>query len=910
MTNFSINFTYPWFLLLLIPAVGVTLITYFRVSKKYRKTRNRITSMVLNIVGMTLCIAVLAGMNFSYDLPNTENEVILLVDRSASGEKVQEEKDEFVQAVVDKLSSGYKIGVVTFGFDQVYAVELTTDAASVYDRYLQADLPDDSATDIAAALTYARTLFSNPQSGKIVLIGDGLETDEEALSVVKAVAADGIIIDTAYFADDGVKTDIQLQGVSLPDYNVAVGETFSVSVDINSTFEGEAVLTVYDNDQKGNSVTFTAEKGEQTVSIEHYFALPGLHSLRFEVQCAADKAEENNVYYTYKYLEVFDKLLIIDGGHTEGETGSMETLLAESSYEVTVRKIGTDVIPSTVRELQEYDQVILMNVAEGDMPDGLEDALYTYVHDIGGGLFTVGGSKTDESGEEVGNAYNRADLYGTTYQDMLPVEAINYTPPVAVMIIIDSSGSMATEDSTTGKTYFELAQEGAISCLNSLTERDYCGVMVFETEYEMVQDIQPVTQRYKIAEAIDALTLNYGGTTYSTAIEYAGRALMAVKNVERRHIILVSDGEPTESSEYYQYYTQLNYENAGITLSLVQINGAQINVSDDVKKMVELGNGRLYDVWDPSTLPSVMREELTVDEIKEVIYEDFTPTISNYTAIVSGISQKDMPVLQGYYGTKAKSGATVVLSGAYVPIYAQWKYGEGMVGSFMCDLNGTWSASFLASETGQIILKNIILALFPTESIRYSEIEAVFREDNYHTQVSVYTSVEEGESIRVTITEQLQDGQVEPTKQVFTPTSAEDYSRINFILTQPGIHTVLIEKLNADGVTEAKYSTYRVLSYSEEYDLSRDVTEGKELLEKIAASGKGNVLEDAWDVLENIERKLHKEYDPVIPFIIIAIVLFLLDIAVRKFKFKWIHELIRERKDKQALARKATGGEQ
>jgi cellobiose-specific phosphotransferase system component IIC len=63
-------------------------------------------------------------------------------------------------------------------------------------------------------------------------------------------------------------------------------------------------------------------------------------------------------------------------------------------------------------------------------------------------------------------------------------------------------------------------------------------------------------------------------------------------------------------------------------------------------------------------------------------------------------------------------------------------------------------------------------------------------------------------------------------------------------------------------------------------------------------------------LIENIVHEIHKEYDPVIPFIIIAIVLFLLDIAVRKFKFKWIHELIRERKDKQALARKATGGEQ
>ena len=40
---------------------------------------------------------------------------------------------------------------------------------------------------------------------------------------------------------------------------------------------------------------------------------------------------------------------------------------------------------------------------------------------------------------------------------------------------------------------------------------------------------------------------------------------------------------------------------------------------------------------------------------------------------------------------------------------------------------------------------------------------------------------------------------------------------------------------------------------------------------------------------------------------ILVLVLFLLDIAVRKFKFKWIHELVRERKEKRA-AKTTNGG--
>ena len=54
-------------------------------------------------------------------------------------------------------------------------------------------------------------------------------------------------------------------------------------------------------------------------------------------------------------------------------------------------------------------------------------------------------------------------------------------------------------------------------------------------------------------------------------------------------------------------------------------------------------------------------------------------------------------------------------------------------------------------------------------------------------------------------------------------------------------------------------------------------------------------------IYEEIAKTLKRSYDPRIPFIITALVLFLLDIAVRKFKFKWPHEIIRDAKAKKLL---------
>ena len=66
----------------------------------------------------------------------------------------------------------------------------------------------------------------------------------------------------------------------------------------------------------------------------------------------------------------------------------------------------------------------------------------------------------------------------------------------------------------------------------------------------------------------------------------------------------------------------------------------------------------------------------------------------------------------------------------------------------------------------------------------------------------------------------------------------------------------------------------------------------------IANDGKGSVVTDPAEVFASFSDTVKKEYDPRIIFLILSIAFVLLDIAVRKFKFKWIHELIRERKNK------------
>ena len=563
MYNFQIHFSHPWILLLLIPAVFFTLLTYFRLSKKYRRNRNRIISIVLHLTAMVLAITGLAGLHFTYDEPNPENEVLLVVDVSYSNNEADQIKTDFVRSVIDGNDSSVKLGVVTFGYDQVYAAPLSYDMDEVYKNYRNAELPDDSATDISSALTYAKSLFNHPKTAKIVLLTDGVETDGDALSVIKSIAAEGVKVDVAYYPAGEVGNEVQLLGIEMPEKRIEVDDPVEITVNIQGSYASDAELVLYDNDVRGDTVPLEVINGTKTVAINHTFTEKGMHLLRFEIESAGDTVAQNNVYHSFINLEDFNRILILE--RTAGEADGLKEMLAtrvvpegEENYQLTTIEI-TDLanVPSTVKALRKFDQVVLVNIANKDMPvweNGVrfDEILNEYVYEYGGGMLTIGGNDPDETDDEglpVANTYNRDDMYGTLYQEMLPVEAIDYTPPAGVMIIIDWSGSMSAVDGLTGKTYLELAKEGARSAVNALTERDYCGIVSLEDSYREEMKPIPLPKKEELYAAIDNLGEDQagGGTVYQGAIEQAGSALKKLTVVERKHIILVTDGVPSDS---------------------------------------------------------------------------------------------------------------------------------------------------------------------------------------------------------------------------------------------------------------------------------------------------------------------------------------------------------------------------
>ena len=900
MQNFRIHYSHPWLLLLLIPAIALTLFPYFKANKKYRKTRNRILSMLFHGLAITLAINLLAGISFSYEKPNLENELIVLVDTTDSNAASSDAKNEFVQSVVSITDGKYRLGVVKFGHGQVLSGEMSYDMNQVLEDYLTSEVPDGTATDLASAIKYASTLFKNPETAKIVVLSDGIETDNNVLSVIKAIAAEGIKVDTVLYPNEDTD-EIQVYSVKTPDTRIILGDNFITELTVRSNLEGEkkATVTVFDNEKEiGSTPVLLDGKREQTFEIALSLAERGMHELRFEITCEDDTVAENNSYRAFINLEAFDNILIVEG--KEGEGAKLAALLCEN-FSVTDMSFEEDLaqIPRNIEQMAEYEQIILVNVAYSDMPAGFEEMLNQYVYDLGGGLFTVGGSLDDVNGQKTPHAYNRNDLASSNYfQQMLPIKAIDFTPPIAVMIVVDASASMSM-----GK--LDAAKEGAEGCLDALSDRDFCGVMSFQTRASEELEILPVTQKDTIRDSIKQIGGDsgaHGGTIFSDAIMRAGRALSVINNVERKHIILVTDGNPGDQYDVYSAYIQDNYDDE-ITMSIVTINNEDASLREQMTKAATLGGGKYYNIKpaEMHKIPETMRNDLALEAVAEINYgEPFHPTIKDRTPAVAGIeSLFEIPELTGYYGTVAKKDAFVPLMGEYVPIYAEWRYGKGNVGSFMCDLSGIWSQTFMEDVVGKTIITNIVNSIFPMEDVRADSIGYVLKSDNYHYQLGIY-GIADTESVEVSVTP-ISDHLVSVLDEGVSVQMLESKRRFQFIIKDSGLYEIVIKKLDESGAELSRVVLYEAFSYSEEYNTFTDRAPiGEELMTLLAEQGKGVVIGDPAEVFASFSPIIKKTIDPRIVLLILSIVFVLLDIAARKFKFKWPHEIIRERKRKKA----------
>lgn len=395
------------------------------------------------------------------------------------------------------------------------------------------------------------------------------------------------------------------------------------------------------------------------------------------------------------------------------ESAALLSLLAESGkYDAERADIADAAEYGTAEALGAYDEIILNNVAVREMPDGFQEILCSYVYDLGGGLLTAGGR--DERGEP--HAYNRDDMTGTVYEEILPVQAVNFEPPAGIVFVLDNSDSMEASGAD-GKSALDRAKEGISACLDALPAGDCVSVVTSDgTTAAPLTNLGQAGGADVIKTVMNGIGFG-GGTQIYAGLSEAAELLLSAEGVYARHVVLLTDGEIPDAAACVGLAEKYYREN-GITFSAVGL-GASSFYSETLEMFAESGGGKFY-AAKTEDLFFLLFDDLHSPELREFEYEPFFPEISDpLSPLFEGVNftQEGDRVLMtaqlgGFFGARAKEGSEVVLSGPFgVPVYACRDFGAGKTGSFLCDLSGDWSAEFMADEGCRKFLLNAVGAL-------------------------------------------------------------------------------------------------------------------------------------------------------------------------------------------------------
>lgn len=850
MSNFRIYLVHPWLLLLIIPLLLLTLWPVMRLPKVRRFTLNRKVSLALHTIIIVLLVALLADMTVYRD--RDEINTIVLVDLSASNEDSYDAVQAYVEEFAASAGEKNRIGVVTYAKDVLYASKLSKKTEEVLGVFAaNEELPAEDATNLEEALYFAEALLDDKENQRIIILSDGLQTDGDALAAAKVLAERGVRVDAVCLPAKAADFEIQVNSLSHPE-NLNVKETAELKAVVQSNHDAAAELRFTDNGAVIYKRIVTVKEGLNEFTTEYTPSSFGVHELSAQIMPVQDDIYKNNT--AYSWLEVGGKgsLLLVDG--TGRESMYLNNLLSE---EYSVTEIAPEEAAGYMNQLAAYQGVILMNVSNADLPEGFDKALETYVEKYGGGLLTSGG----------GNTYAYGSMTDTAFDDLLPVTLEKgEEQTTAMMIVVDTSSSMQGVN-------HQMAIQGTMQCIETLAETDYVGVLTFDRTVNVIYELSSMEHEEEILAAVEAIELGRG--TYMT--DATQEAFNQLKNFEadNKHVIILSDGEPQDSG-YIRVVKQMAAN--GITVSAIAVgHGADRRI---MQVIAETGGGNYYNAASVNELPDIMVEEAVsaIDSYRQT--GTFPIAVASYSTLLAGVDAEKLPTMSGYMTTFLKKDAEQFLTvNGGEPLYVQWKYGSGRVGSFTADLRGSDSEYLFESEDGQQLIRNMVKGVIRADG-GVTALQVEVTPNNQTAVVEIIAPLEGRESLKVTAL--MPDGQ-EQTVETGLTTKGTYRGTLN--TSQPGVYTITVTHLDTKGSMLDYTQKHLAVGYSSEYN--GFVTEnGEEVLMQVCETTGGTMSYTAANVLAFEGKLIEQAIDPTVPMLIVILVLFLADIAVRKFRLK------------------------
>ncbi|KKO51181.1 VWA domain-containing protein, partial [Paenibacillus sp. DMB20] len=845
----GVQFSYPWLLLLSIPAAAFLFYAYrsdFRLGGFRKKLALSIRAVVI-----LLLILMLSGLHGFTVLK--DKQVVYLADRSDS----MGDSTRLGQWIRQSLAAkGEKDGTAVVSVGLEGAVERKLSAAEDAGASLNASV-EGKFTGLEAGLQLAANLFEGRADSRIVLLSDGEENVGSMAAAGRLLKDRGIAVDVLPVPGREIR-DAAVEELKVPD-KLYQAEAFYVEVLIKSTFKTAGELRIYEDTREIGRQRVELSVGENRFAVKGLAKSPGLHRYRAEIFMDGDESSANNAGFDFTRVDGPPRVLIVEG--KPGTSGNITAALQSGM-------IGTEVIPPQMLPLEAakyalYDSIIFNNVSGSDVGGKQMELIEQAVRSFGIGFMMSGGE----------DSFGMGGYFKTPIEKALPVsmelEGKREIPSLGLILVIDRSGSMSGSK-------MELAKESAMRTVELMRSKDTVGVVAFDDSAWWVVPPQKLGDKKDVLEAIQGIQ-SAGGTNIYPAVSSALDEMLAIKT-QRRHIILMTDGQSAMNSGYGDL-TDTMVKNK-ITLSSVAV-GADSDTAL-LQSLADAAKGRYYFVEDETTLPAVFSREAVMMAKSYIVDKPFIPAIQN-AGDWEPLFGNGVPGLLGYVAATPKSSSQVVLTSPEPdPVLARWQYGSGRTVAWTSDLTGKWSREWVSWGAFADTLTEIVKWTFPQFASSPYEVTTEAAGNRVNLQVET-------------------DGENPPEKLIATVTGDEAGERkVELIQEAPGRYTgqvdvskpgaflmSLEDATGGGGSVKVAPGTGFVVPYSPEYRISSGT--GEEGLKQLAELTGGRVLD--WEKPEAVfdreatsRRVLH---DWSYPLLAAALLLWVADIAVRRLALPW-----------------------
>jgi Ca-activated chloride channel family protein len=516
----------------------------------------------------------------------------------------------------------------------------------------------------AAALEAALEMLPAQGGGRVRYVGSARSVDGHWGRAVSALASRGIevVAEPMPTAAGAARVaDVALQPVR-------AGGRAQARIALDGEGTDLQVVLFRDATEVARSPVL-AVRGPQEVALSFAAGPAGFHPLRAELQPAAGGAALSWLAATEA---VQDPLSLLYIGTDPAAGAHLQRLLGEG-FKVQ-QQAPANLAPEAV---QGRSLTVIDGVGLDALAAPVQAAVADAVSQHGMGLVFSGGSGAFASlprDPDTGGALARLLPVRGEPQEQLQ------DPSVALVVIIDTSGSMAGAP-------MDLAKQIARLAVRRLKPEDRVGVVEFYGARQWSVPIQPARDTAEVERAIGRMQAQ-GGTQLFPAIQ---EAYFGLKNTDARfkHMLVITDAG-VEEDNYQRLLRHIAQDRINVSTALVGGGEGEQRMAD----LANWGRGRFYQVGEESSMVELNFKQQQLQPRPAYRPGQYALQARPGQRWWQPADFAGMPTLQGLATAVPREGAEVAAAAGEAPVVVGWQHGAGRVTTLLTEPLGAGTRSW------------------------------------------------------------------------------------------------------------------------------------------------------------------------------------------------------------------------